>query len=126
MLDRVIFAAGALEHGRHVQMPFQLSGGARKILVSILILAEPALRQRQIIENPLVVWRQLCRALQTIYSGAIVAVLIKRESEIVQGLRVLWGAADGFIKFIFGPLRQPLSIIGNAQKIVCFTKRGIQ
>src|SRR5215472_4885214 len=89
ILDRLIVASGTLEHGCGIQTAGELAAGAGESLVGILILTEAAVSQGEVVQNALVLRREFRSALQAINRGAVVAVLIERETEIVERLRVL-------------------------------------
>ena len=59
-----------------------------KHLAYFIDLAETAIRQTQIVQDPLVSRRQLRSALQAVDRSSIVTILIQREAEVVQRVEV--------------------------------------
>ena len=89
VMNRIVFATKSLEHLRRVQIAVQWTSGTRESSCKLHQTCRDGKGQTQIVQNSLVGWRQLRGSLQTIDRRAIVAVLIKREAEVVQCVRIL-------------------------------------
>ena len=70
------------------------------MLCSFVDLAETAIRETQVVENSFVVRREFRSTFRTIDRRAVIAVLIQREAEVVQRLRVFFELHSAFKRFL--------------------------
>src|SRR5437879_1950810 len=125
MLNCVFVTPGTLQYRRYIQTSDQLATGARETLERIVVFSETTLGQGEIVKNSLITGRKPGRPLQAIYCSAIVAVLVKREAKIIQGLSVFLDANSFFVSF-FRTFPHAFAIVSDAQQVVSFAQPGIK
>ena len=97
MLDGLVFAAHADEERGDVRVAVELAARAREVVVGVVVLAEPRLREREVVEYSLVRGREPRGALQTVNRRAVVAAEVERVAEVVEGLRVVLVRVNGVL-----------------------------
>src|SRR5688500_19834518 len=85
----VVLATKTLEHLRGVQITCERTSRTCEGSVSLIDLAQPAVRETEVVENAFVCRRQLRCPLQAVDSRSIVASLIVRAIKVVQCLGIL-------------------------------------
>ena len=103
VFDGFTVASRAFEHGGDVETTLILAAGAREAAVSVLVLAEAALREREVVPDALVRGREARGALEACDGRAVIAAQLERVAEVVQSLRVRFvveGALEGFARAV--------------------------
>src|ERR1044071_8636247 len=81
VLDGLVLAPRADQHRGDVGATLELALGAREVAVGVVVLAEPDLRQREVVEDARVAGREPRGPLQLVHGRAVVAVQVERVAE---------------------------------------------